>query len=1240
MGGGCSKQSEGFDIFADAQMHLKSANTAANNNRHKEALIDYAKAIQYFEVSKEAKAYPNSSVNTFLTQTFLRQGDSLKAQHQYQAARLSYAKAQALGSSEADERLAEFVTSLASAENIAHSPAEGSMTKYALPIDEFKAPMLFKANLPVPAEAANSSPQLQIDNLKSVSELSLRLQSFAENNEHYQTHYRFTLEIIDLFAKRKIKDKDLIAEIIPLVKVQHKEILHHLLDTFVTPIIESPLSNIALITGLAEILKYANPAQFEHDDLVQSLSVITKRLLEMHQQFTKQGNEDSHFEFLKAIAQLLDAMVDIGMEGLKRVEQHQMLYDALGVYSEGRLGFMAEYCRQALVRISNDESKWAKYFRKGKAAGKGLYAIYSAVSGLDASQLLEAYESIKIAVEHQVEQQSWYDALRYAILLQEANHWLGFEYFIKHNPDKRKAPFVAGVIQILHQTIRKHPNLEVRLKALELLGQFFEYSQDWEAESSVIDRLKVWDKKEGFIPAVLDDIVEYARDSDVDTRNAARAIFKRWHSEPFEKAIYLKRMPNIEQLPIKLKVPAFISTELLNAALKEYKLSLMVEQFLNAPVTFNQSRAAWHLPNSAISFVGRKALLTTMAQTLASDTQGLVCVGLGGIGKTQLVLQGAKEAPFKFKAWFLAETPGQLQQGFFELASSLGFSEKTSEGAKDFVKAYLENNPNWLLIFDNAEDYQSIESFIPATGGKVIVSTRNNNWPNGFKKLMVSEMAENDALELLESYTGKQEALALLAKALDYLPLALAQAGAYMQQNQINTKEYLELYQEQAHALLQDDTLPQGASVLPVAATWNASLKAIIQENPIALSLLTVCAYLSADSMPKAVLQAYHKDILKGSHLEFNKALGTLLKYSLLKATDGYLKMHRLVQTVIRHQHQNAAAHYQSINSEWLNNVAEVLYQEFQVEGTVLEKEARQKALLPHLKTYTEHYEALANVNTSIEFANLLSAIGKVLFYQNWEYKAAKNYYERALKIEEAHFGPEHPNVASTLGNLGSAYSALGDAKTAKNYYERALKIYEAHYGPEHPNVASTLGNLGVAYRGLGDAKTAKNYHEQALKIEEAHFGPEHPNVASTLVNLGNTYSALGDAKTAKNYYERALKIYEAHYGPEHPNVASTLVNLGNAYWDLGDVKTAKNYYERALKIGEAHFGPEHPKVISLKQALEKTKALISKVGAASVAPLIYSNAGRGVGSGSDNASGEIDEQGEMAAIKVAVGKI
>ena len=193
----------------------------------------------------------------------------------------------------------------------------------------------------------------------------------------------------------------------------------------------------------------------------------------------------------------------------------------------------------------------------------------------------------------------------------------------------------------------------------------------------------------------------------------------------------------------------------------------------------------------------------------------------------------------------------------------------------------------------------------------------------------------------------------------------------------------------------------------------------------------------------------------------------------------------------------------------------------------------------------------------------------------------ARELHERALRINEREFGPDHPQVASTLSNLGVAWRHLGQPAKARELHERALRIKEREFGPDHPQVASTLSNLGNAWSDLGQPAKARELHERALRIKEREFGPDHPQVAITLSNLGNAWSELGQPAKARELHERALRIKEREFGPDHPQVAITLTDLGNAWSELGQPAKARELHERALRINEREFGPDHPQVAS-----------------------------------------------------------
>ena len=65
-------------------------------------------------------------------------------------------------------------------------------------------------------------------------------------------------------------------------------------------------------------------------------------------------------------------------------------------------------------------------------------------------------------------------------------------------------------------------------------------------------------------------------------------------------------------------------------------------------------------------------------------------------------------------------------------------------------------------------------------------------------------------------------------------------------------------------------------------------------------------------------------------------------------------------------------------------------------------------------------------------------------------------------KIDEKSFGPDHPNVARDVNNLGSVQQAIGDFQGAKEHYGRALEIFRNRMGENHPSTVTVRNNLAA----------------------------------------------------------------------------------------------------------------------------------------------------------------------------------
>ncbi|HSE57709.1 MAG TPA: tetratricopeptide repeat protein, partial [Nitrospiraceae bacterium] len=93
--------------------------------------------------------------------------------------------------------------------------------------------------------------------------------------------------------------------------------------------------------------------------------------------------------------------------------------------------------------------------------------------------------------------------------------------------------------------------------------------------------------------------------------------------------------------------------------------------------------------------------------------------------------------------------------------------------------------------------------------------------------------------------------------------------------------------------------------------------------------------------------------------------------------------------------------------------------------------------------------------------------------------------------------GPDHVEVAVTLGNLGQLYSAQGRYTDAEPYYRRALEVREKVLGDMHPDVAKSLEEYAVLLRTMGREKEALPLESRAQGIRVRGLAPPQPAKSS-----------------------------------------------------------------------------------------------------------------------------------------------
>jgi hypothetical protein len=187
-----------------------------------------------------------------------------------------------------------------------------------------------------------------------------------------------------------------------------------------------------------------------------------------------------------------------------------------------------------------------------------------------------------------------------------------------------------------------------------------------------------------------------------------------------------------------------------------------------------------------------------------------------------------------------------------------------------------------------------------------LITSRRTDWSGIAKAMPLELMLEAEALQLL---TGRSDAEALpapdlaeakaLARELGYLPLALAQAQAFMWSRKVDVAGYrqqLISYRPQVMAWR-----PQTADYpLAIAEAWQASVDHAERDCPAARELLQLLVFISYDAIPRDLFGAAPQALPECLRDTFDRdtAIETLARFSLLSAEAGTLTVHRLVRAV------------------------------------------------------------------------------------------------------------------------------------------------------------------------------------------------------------------------------------------------------------------------------------------------------------------------------------------------------
>src|SRR5437773_1275361 len=177
--------------------------------------------------------------------------------------------------------------------------------------------------------------------------------------------------------------------------------------------------------------------------------------------------------------------------------------------------------------------------------------------------------------------------------------------------------------------------------------------------------------------------------------------------------------------------------------------------------------------------------------------------------------------------------------------------------------------------------------------------------------------------------------------------------------------------------------------------------------------------------------------------------------------------------------------------------------------------------------------------------ASATVALGQAL-EESGQYQEGERYYRQALDITRAFYGQNHYRTAAGLTVLGRALRFQPQrTDEAARLFEQALAIRERVFGKVHPQVASTLNEMGGVALARNRFAEAEVLARRVLAIYRTVYGGKHAFTGVGVSNLASVYVAQQQYARAEPLYREAIEIFTESQGAEHLNTGIARIKLG-----------------------------------------------------------------------------------------------
>jgi hypothetical protein len=598
--------------------------------------------------------------------------------------------------------------------------------------------------------------------------------------------------------------------------------------------------------------------------------------------------------------------------------------------------------------------------------------------------------------------------------------------------------------------------------------------------------------------------------------------------------------------------------------------------------------------------------------------------------------------------WVHASNAARFEQSYRDIANRVKIAGRRDPQANIFELVHnwlCDSRQRWLLVLDNVDDARFLLSglangdgdgqttnaqiirkplreYLPhCEHGSILVTTRSKEAALKLVEqrniISVEPMDKAEGIALFERKLRVQEdsnSVAELVLALEYMPLAIVQAAAYIVQRAplFSVVKYLEDFRKsesrRLRLLTHDDSQLQRdwEAKSAIVLTWLISFEYIEQTQPGAADLLSLMSLFDRQGISEALLrpcreraeaQTNQREADNGSNDEleddksqssagdsesrFRDNVAVLQDFCFISIDTAGTSfgIHALVQLSMRKWLED-----NSKLERWKQQFISNLHDAFPTGE--YENWAACQALFAHAK---------AAVGQQPEDESSLAEWATLLYRAAWYAERMGNSTDAAtlatksMTARKKVLGQEHQDTLSSMAMVGSAYRRGGRWDDAEKLEVQVMETCKKKLGADHPSTLTSMANLASTLWNQGRWDAAEELDVQVMETRKKKLGTDHPSTLTSMANLASTYRNQGRWDAAEELEVQVMEIRKKKLGADHPDTLTSMANLASTLWNQGRWDAAEELFVNVMETSKKKLGVDHPDTLNSMNNLAVT---------------------------------------------------